>query len=329
MFDLAICNSLNSILDYVKTYAPQYTEIVQSFQDRYATSKWHQKQNDPNTVEYQLETCKQYQLYEECKSFLEERLPNTVLRTDEKVCTSCGGELVNVQHNSTEVCIACGISKQVINNEQYDYVRTTTYNCKQVHRYSPEEHFAQIVHDFCGLSNRTIPDYVMEYCLQKAKSMKQKQVTHRMVFNWLCEKKFREYYSLKYIIANRLRDTREFHITLQEANDLKLLFKTYIRAIYPFMVEANIGYISSRGKYRNYWPTAFILQRLLERIHREDLVKYVIVENTKARYQLYLDYWHKLEAWMKTKQTHTQEFHQENEFTIEYYDGIKTKRTKL
>lgn len=224
------------------------------------------------------------------------------------------------------VCVSCGVSVQVHDNENYDFIRSTTHNCKPIHRYSPEEHFAQYVHDFSGLSNKTIPKEVMDFCEHKAGNRRNDKVTHRDVFKWLCSRKYREYYSLKYIIANRLRVTPEFKITIRQVELLKQQFKVYIKAIYPFMVAANIGYISSRGRYRNYWPTAFILQRLLERIGRPELAKYVIVENTKERYLLYLEYWNKLEDWMQLETWVGPNY----SYDTQYIEGIKkTKRVSI
>ena len=324
-FNLSFIDTVNKALEftfnYVVQYAPALKPHVEEFQNRYATSCFKQRSMRCETAEYQLETYKQYQIHQECETFVKTHLPKRVGL--EQSCTHCGGGLVEIKHNSTSVCTQCGISSQVIDNQEYSHFLTTTYNRGPVHRYSPEEHFAQLVHDFSGLSRRTIPNHVMNYCRKRARALKT-DVTHRDVFKWLREQKFREYYSLKYIIANRLRTKREFEITLEETNSLKLHFRTYIRAIYPFMKHANIGYISSRGKYRNFWPNGFMLQRLLERIGRADLTQYVIVENTKERYELYQSYWADLEKYMGPKKI---KFQKGSDYKIEFLKGIKRKRS--
>lgn len=315
------CKSLKSIRIFVEKYCHHLAPIVEEFQNLDATSRYLQANMDTSNVEYHMETFKQLQWLQQCTNQIQARLPPCVLQHSQRHCEECFGVMVYVASSATNVCQECGVSVQIHDNERYDFIRSTTHNCKPIHRYSPEEHFAQYVHDFSGLSNRTIPPYVMNYCIDKAGNQRGNHVTHRDVFQWLCAAKYREYYSLKYIIANRLRDTPEFRITLQEVEQLKTEFRVYIKAIYPFMIAADIGYISRRGKYRNYWPTAFILQRLLERIKRPDLAKYVIVENTKQRYALYLEYWHKLEEWMKVEV-----WHGTKTTPIQFMDGIKKSK---
>lgn len=277
---------------------------------------------EPACAEFQLVTMQRYQLVSECRNTM---ISQKELMIEDAFCKHCKVHCVVEQRSSSMICTKCGVCIFIHDNEEYDYFRTTTYNHRPIHHYSPTEHFAQTCHDFACLSKRTVPKYLLDR-LRRDFSGRENTITSHEIFTWLCERKLRDFYGLRYHLANSLRTTPEFTLELVEVEALKILFNSRVRKMYQFMQAEDIGYISKRGVYRIYWPTAFILCRLLEEISREELTRYVPINNTKERLSLYMDYWKKFKAYANITMN---EFGRNDNYQEDFFTTIKTTQRRM
>lgn len=249
---------------------------------------------EPTTVEWTMLQMKRLLLTDKCKA--EMKAFRTTRNVSSDFCARCNLPFHYDHARSDRVCATCGAATQFIPDEPLGRLSRKRYNRPARHHYTTAEHFSQVVCDFTGTGNRTVPVDIMAYC--RTALGNGLHVTSERVFNVLRSGGYRAYYHYKYEIALRLRGRAEFDISGEEVRALRHAYKRYGRVFLEFQRVHGIGKRSSRGKLRVFWPMRYILARMCEEIGRDDLKQYIRGIKGENRLVEYDNYWAKLKTYV-------------------------------
>lgn len=291
------CKTLNSLLQYIKTYNHSATQLVQKYIDEEFYIRFRMEEEQVGSSKWCLLEMKRLTLLSECKEEIKEFGNN--IHLSPLHCPTCKLSLYYDSVNADNVCQTCGYTIRDTSQEHFTFNDFTNYNKNSAHHYSFKEHFSQTLVDFTNIGNRVVPSNVMNIC--RVALGTGLHVSSSSVFNVLQQHKLCKYYQYKYEIANRLRGKREIVISSSEIQLLRDSFNRLDNEFLYFQDMEQIGTCSKRGKRRMFWPLRFILSRLCEEIGREDLTAFIRPIVCKERFKKYMFYWDKFMIYVNKK----------------------------
>lgn len=202
-------------------------------------------------------------------------------------CSNCGSETYIFDYKtSANICSSCGLSKDVILNDENFPVYTENIEQVIVFNYDRKNHFQECLNQLQAKENTTIPPHIIRDLsieFKKYNITDPKQFTNSLVQSYLKKLKYNKYYEHIPTIINEFCGLKSPKLTNELEQQLKIMFdeiqtpfEKYSKIICPQRKNfLNYNYtffkmcqLLGKDEFLNYFP----LLKNRERLYEHDLI---------------------------------------------------------